>query len=46
MKTMFYTGKVSNKEIRGQDFRKALKITGLSIISAIIDTAVVFLIEF
>ncbi len=46
MTTMFYTGKVSNKEMRKRDFRKALQITGLSIISAVIVTAIVYLLEF
>ena len=46
MTTMFYTGKVSNKEMRKRDFRKALQITGLSIISAIIVTALAYLVEF
>ncbi len=46
MTTMFYTGKVSNKEMRKRDFRKALQITGLSIISAIIVTMLAFLVEF
>ena len=36
MTNTFFTGKVSNKEMRKQDFRKALQITGLSIISAIV----------
>ncbi len=46
MTTMFYTGKVGNKEMRRRDFRKALQITGLSIISAIIVTVMAFLVEF
>ncbi|MHA1995967.1 MAG: hypothetical protein ACW97Z_15630 [Candidatus Hodarchaeales archaeon] len=46
MTTMFYTGKVSNKEMRKRDFRKALQITGLSIISAIAVSVIAFLVEF
>ena len=45
MTTMFYTGKVSNKEMRSRDFRKAIQITGLSFISAIVVTVVAFLVE-
>jgi hypothetical protein len=46
MTTLFYTGKVSNKEMRKRDFRKAIQITGLSLISAIVVTILAFLIEF
>jgi hypothetical protein len=42
----FFTGKVSNEEMRKRDFRKALRITGLSIISSIIVAAIAFLVEF
>lgn len=46
MTNMFFTGKVTQEEMRKLDFRKAIQITGLSIISSIIITVIAFLVEF
>lgn len=46
MTTKMFTGKVRNEEMRRRDFRKAIQITGLSIISSLIVTLIAFLVEF
>ena len=46
MTNKMFTGKVRNEEMRKRDLRKALQITGLSVISSIIVTVIAFLIEF
>ena len=46
MTSKMFTGKVRNEEMRKRDFRKALQITGLSVVSAIIVTVIAFFIEF
>jgi histone acetyltransferase (RNA polymerase elongator complex component) len=44
--TKMFTGKVRNEEMRKRDFRKALQITGLSVISSLIVAVIAFLVEF
>ena len=44
--TKFYTGNIMNEEMRKRDFRKAMQITVLSILSSLIVTVLLFLLEF
>ena len=46
MTNKMFTGKVRNEEMRRRDFRKALQITGLSVISSLIVAVIAFLVEF
>jgi hypothetical protein len=46
MTNMFYTGKVTSEEMRKRDFRKAIQITSLSVISSIIVAIIAFLVDF
>jgi hypothetical protein len=42
----FFVGEISNEDLRKRDFRKALQITNLSMISSVIISILVYLINF
>ena len=46
MTSKFYTGNIINEEMKKRDFRKAIQITALSIISSVIITVLLFFLEF